>query len=238
MRYHYAFADDDPAADRWLSDSERRAYVALHTPEQRRDWRAGRAAAKRAAAGALGLDDPTRVELVPVAGGAPQIALRDASGTHRIVRLVLSLSHRSGRAAAVATTEPGGLGIDLELAGQVRAAHAGYYLSAEERELEGLYGLTALWTLKEAAWKAVRCDDAVSFTALELRFDTAGAVNAVSLRGTQRPAVATVLRPWPGYVVGVLWVPEDAGGRDERRVPGDRRDRVRAAGPVAFRARA
>jgi len=204
---HYAVAVDHPAADRWLTTSERRACAAVPWPEGRSDWRAGRIAAKRAAAGALGLDDPTRVTLVPLPGGAPHIALRGPFGTHRIIPLAVSLAHRSGRAAAAATIEPGELGIDLELAGQVRAAHAGYYLSRAERELAGWYGLTALWTLKEAAWKALRCDDTVPFTALELRFDTAGAVDGVSLRGTVRRAAAGVLHPWPGYVLAIVWLP-------------------------------
>ena len=210
MAFHYAVAVDHPAADRWLTPAERRAWAAVPWPERRSDWRAGRVAAKRAAAGALGLDDPTRVALVPLTGGAPCIALRGPLGTHHIVPLALSLTHRSGRAAAAATTEPGDLGIDLEIGGQVRAAHAGYYLSGAERSLAGWYGLTALWTLKEAAWKALRCDDTVPFTALELRFDASGAVNAVSLGGVVRRATVGVRHPWPGYVLAVVWLPWEA----------------------------
>lgn len=210
MAFHYAVAVDHPGADRWLTAAERQAWAAVPWSERRSDWRAGRVAAKRAAAGALGLDDPTRVALVPLTGGVPRIALRGPFGTHRVVPLALSLTHRSGRAAAAATTEPGALGIDLELAGQVRAAHAGYYLSRAERALAGWYGLTALWTLKEAAWKALRCDDTVSFTALELRFDGSGAVNAVSLGGAVRRAIVGVLHPWPGYVLAVVWLPWEA----------------------------
>src|SRR5205809_884894 len=125
---HYAVAVDRPAADRWLSDSERQACAALPWPERRPDWRAGRIAAKRAVARALGLDDPTRIELVPVSGGAPQLVLR--------------------------------------------------------------------------------CDDALPFTALELRGDALGRIRAVRLWGAVRPARATVLRPWPGYVLALVWVPE------------------------------
>src|SRR5947199_353504 len=99
---HYAVAVDRPAADRWLSDSERQACAALPWPERRPDWRAGRIAAKRAVARALGLDDPTRIELVPVSGGAPQLVLRGDDGSRRSAALTLSVSHRSGRAAPVA----------------------------------------------------------------------------------------------------------------------------------------
>ena len=205
---HYAVAVDRPAADRWLSDSERQACAALPWPERRPDWRAGRIAAKRAVARALGLDDPTRIELVPVSSGAPQLVLRGGDGSRRSAALTLSVSHRSGRAAAAATSDPGGLGIDLELADQVQAAHAGYYLSVAEQQLARRYSLTDLWTLKEAAWKALRCDDALPFTALELRGDALGRIRAVRLWGAVRPARATVLRPWPGYVLALVWVPE------------------------------
>jgi len=90
----------------------------------------------------------------------------------------------------------------------VQAAHAGYYLSVAEQQLARRYSLTDLWTLKEAAWKALRCDDALPFTALELRGDALGRIRAVRLWGAVRPARATVLRPWPGYVLALVWVPE------------------------------
>jgi phosphopantetheinyl transferase (holo-ACP synthase) len=164
-------------------------------------------AAKRAVAGALGLDDPTQVALVPVPAGAPLIELRDAKRSHRVVPCAVSLSHRAGRAAAAATTARGGLGVDLELTDQVGPAHAGYYLSPAERERAGVYSLTTLWTLKEAAWKALQCDATVPFTALQLEFDGSGAVVAVSLAGRTRPAVARLLGPWRGYVLAIVWLP-------------------------------
>src|SRR5437773_12409851 len=105
---HYAVAVDRPAADRWLSDSERQACAALPWPERRPDWRAGRIAAKRAVARALGLDDPTRIELVPVSGGAPQPVLRGAGGLRRRAALAPSVDHRPGRPAGAAAVGPGG----------------------------------------------------------------------------------------------------------------------------------
>lgn len=207
MTLHYAVAVDHPTADAWLSAAERRRCAALPWRGRRSDWRAGRVAAKRAVAGALGLDDPTRVALVPVPEAAPLIELRDASGSHRVVPCAVSLSHRAGRAAAAATAARGGLGVDLELRDQVHPAHDRYYLSPAERQRAGAYGLTTLWTLKEAAWKALRCTATVPFTALQLEFDAAGAVAAVSLCGRKHPAVARVLQPWRGFVLAIVWIP-------------------------------
>jgi len=207
VTFHYAVAVDHPTAVAWLSAGERRWSAGLPGPARRSDWRAGRVAAKRAVAAVLGLDDPLRVTLVPVPGAAPLVEVRDVGGSHRVVPLAFSLSQCAGRAAAAASVARGGLGIDLELSDQVRAAHAGYYLSPSERERAGACGLTTLWTLKEATWKALRCDDTVPFTALQLEFDAAGAVAAVSLSGRTQPAVAHVLEPWRGYVLAIVWIP-------------------------------
>jgi hypothetical protein len=79
-----------------------------------------------------------------------------------------------------------------------------YYLTADEQGWVARYGRSALWALKEAAWKALRPGADVPFTAVELRFGSAGAVTAVRGRGTGHPAKAWIVRPWPGYVLAVV----------------------------------
>ncbi|HKG92110.1 MAG TPA: 4'-phosphopantetheinyl transferase superfamily protein [Gemmatimonadaceae bacterium] len=124
--------------------------------------------------------------------------------------VVLSLTHSQGRGAAVALPAVLGVraGIDLEREGGLRAELARYFLTDAERRhvAEHARGLTELWTLKEAAWKALRLDDSVHFTALELRFDDAGEVDGLALHGVTMPARATLSRPWPGFVLAVVLV--------------------------------
>ncbi len=104
---------------------------------------------------------------------------------------------------------PDRVGIDLERAGAVRPAQARYFLTRTERRLARRLGLTALWTLKEAAWKALGAGDATPFTALELHADRSGRLEAVSLHGRRTRARALLARPWRGFVVAVVWLGED-----------------------------
>lgn len=178
----YVLALDGPLAAAALTRAERCACAALPGPARRADWRAGRLAAKRAVQTA----------------GLPA------------VRLTLSISHVAGRGAAIAVPAPARVGIDLERAGAVRPAHARYFVTRVEQRLARRLGLTALWTLKEAAWKALDLPNATPFGALELRADAHGRVVEVSLCGVGRPARAMLARPWPGFVLAVVWLEEDA----------------------------
>jgi 4'-phosphopantetheinyl transferase EntD len=181
VRTSYALALDGPLAAACLTAAERRACAALRSAARRRDWRAGRLAAKRAVH----------------AAGLPA------------ARLTLSISHVAGRGAAIAVPAPARVGIDVERAGAVRPAQARYFLTRAERRLARRLGLTALWTLKEAAWKAFRADDATPFGALELHAGRRGGIEGVSLHGRRHPARAVLARPWPGFVLAVVWVLEE-----------------------------
>jgi 4'-phosphopantetheinyl transferase EntD len=176
-----ALGIDGPAATACLTPAERRVCAALPSDARRRDWRAGRLAAKRA----------VRAAGLPAA------------------RLTVSIAHVAGRAAAVAALAPGRVGIDLERAGSVRPAQARYFLTRAERRLARRLGLTVLWTLKEAAWKALRADDATPFLALEVHAGPRGDIESVSLHDRRHGARALVARPWPGFVLAVLWVLEE-----------------------------
>jgi len=182
VRTPYALALDGPPVAADLTRAERHACAALPGAARRADWRAGRLAAKRA------------VE----AAGLPA------------AWLTLSIAHVAGRGAAIAVPAPARVGIDLERTGAVRPAHARYFVTRVERRLARRLGLTALWTLKEAAWKALDLPNATPFGALELHADGRGRVVAVSLHGVRRKARATISRPWRGFVLAVVWIGEDA----------------------------
>lgn len=123
--------------------------------------------------------------------------------------MATSLSHRDGRGAAVLA--PGGVrvGIDLERMRAVPREHERLFATAAERRAwpRGR-DLSALWALKEAAWKAFRCPDDLPFTALELEIGRAGTVSAVRIDGRAHPARSILRRPWPGWVVALVWTEE------------------------------
>lgn len=148
---------DAPRGDAWLSRRERAALGRLGIEKRRSDWRLGRLAAKAAVGSWLGVE-PGRVEVFAAADGAPQAHLDgEPSG------VALSISHRAGRALAVAAGAPSTLGCDLELLEPRSDAFAREWLALPEQELvaavpEARRSLAAnlVWAAKEAAAKARR----------------------------------------------------------------------------------
>jgi phosphopantetheinyl transferase (holo-ACP synthase) len=202
---HFAFALAADAADaaRTLTAAERGEHESLASDARRRDWLVGRLAAKRAVARALGIRGLARIEIAARPGAAPRALLLDAEGEPHALPLVLSLAHCDGRAAAAVGPEWVRLGVDVERAGSVGEARRRYFLAPGEG---GGLDAAGLWTLKEAAWKALGCDEQLPFRALTLQLDGAGSLRAVALRGEIFPARATVATPWPGYVLAVCSV--------------------------------
>lgn len=121
------------------------------------------------------------------------------------VRPALSISHRDGRAAAAAGATGMRVGVDLERAGSVPRARERYFLTRRERRSRGRPEAATLWALKEAAWKAFRCEATLPFTELELELSPDGDVQAVRVRGARTPARSEVRRVWGEYVLAVVW---------------------------------
>ena len=120
-----------------------------------------------------------------------------------------SLSHRDGRGAAALAPVGVRIGIDLERAGTVPRAHERLFATpAERRGWPRGRDAAGLWALKEAAWKAFRCPDALPFTALELEIGRSGAVSIVRIEGRAHVARSILRRPWPGWVLAVVWAEE------------------------------
>ncbi len=116
----------------------------------------------------------------------------------------------AGRGAAIAVPAPARVGIDLERSGSVRGNHGRYFLRSDERALARRLGLTAMWSLKEAAWKACGASADTPFRALALHADRKGRLEAISLHGRRTRARASLSRPWRGFVVAVVWLEEGA----------------------------
>lgn len=122
----------------------------------------------------------------------------------------LSISHRDGRAAAAAAGAGTRVGVDLERAGSVPRDRERYFLTRRERRSPGRPEAAVLWALKEAAWKAFRCDATLPFTELELELGAHGDVQAVRVRGARYQARSEVRRVWGDYVLAVVWAEGEA----------------------------
>lgn len=172
-----AVVDRAPDRGSWLSDAELAAHDSLRTDIRRAEFRASRAAV--------------------------HIATRELKGPFAVRRrrpVFVSLAHTNGRAAAVASVTP--VGIDLEQAGAAAPEHAHYFLNKRERQLLDLYDATTLWTLKEAAWKALRLQTREHLTALELQH-YGGEAWQLAHAGQTRVARA-VLQEIDGYRLAVM----------------------------------
>ena len=181
----------------------------------RDDWLASRIAAQRAATSLMARSSPRvgEIEIVRAGedgrSGTPVVARRVAGRTaSRLLSIPLSLSislsHVDGRAIAAATAHPARIGVDLERADRIAPTHAEYFLSRRERALGGALTLTQLWALKEAAWKALGCDDGTAFAELELIFDAGSGLRAIRLGRMVLPALAELRRPWPRWVAAIV----------------------------------
>lgn len=203
-----ALATDGPEAEAVLSAAERRHCLSL--PHRRRaDFRAGRLAAKRAVARRIGIgegrDEPAGMGGVTIHSvpGRPPLARLPSSTGAAEPTLLLSIAHRDGRAAATAAAGGSRVGVDLEREGVVERSELRLFLSEEEREQALDLDPTTLWTLKEAAWKALGVRRTDPFHSLALLFRD-GELAEAGHRGRRWPARARTTRPWPGYLVTVV----------------------------------
>jgi 4'-phosphopantetheinyl transferase len=148
---------DVPRDDHWMSRRERAALRRYAIKKRRSDWRLGRFAAKAAAGSWLGVE-PARVEVLAAPDGAP---VAHVGG--ELAPVAVSLSHRAGRALAVAGPAAAALGSDLELLEPRSGAFVREWLASPDRELLETLPLprrslaaNLMWTAKEAAAKARR----------------------------------------------------------------------------------
>ncbi len=188
-----------------LTPAERREYEAQSHEARRRDWLAGRQAAKEAVAAHCGVPT-TRVRLVRREGASPTVLLRDEDATSRAMPISISISHCDGLGLAAVADHPARVGVDLERAGQIEHEHLRYFLSPGEWAVAGRAGATFVWTLKEAAWKALQLDDATPFSALRLAIDGASNLRGVWLDGDWIPAAAQSWRVSRDLLAAAVYV--------------------------------
>lgn len=158
-----------PGLEQTLSPAERERLAGLRTPKRRQDWLRGRYAAKRLVQGYLAQTYGAEIALDAIAivsapDGAPEVIVHPAmrsrpEGTS--ASLSISISHSADRAFC-ALREGGPIGADIERVERRGPAFAADYCTPEElawlaaapaADYDML--LTAIWSAKEAALKAL-----------------------------------------------------------------------------------
>lgn len=116
-------------------------------------------------------------------------------------RVWISLTHRDGWAVAACSRAP--IGVDLERLTDIADTSGDYFLSeSERREFAGL-PLVTLWSLKEAAWKALALTDDVPFRALTLR-GSEQRLSGVEIDGHAIAATGSCWQPASGWVLSLV----------------------------------
>jgi|GEM_PF-1052544 len=156
-----AALEEDAAtlAGDFLCSGEQAHFEKIEHPKRRKEWLAGRIAAKSAIRMLLAPDPPEAdtITVLPGEDGAPRVVV-EAAGTEPA--LFVSIAHSSGLAVALATMEPG-FGVDVEAIGGVAAGIEVEFARPEETALleraiaSREAALTCLWTAKEACRKAL-----------------------------------------------------------------------------------
>jgi 4'-phosphopantetheinyl transferase len=146
---------DVPAGDDWLSAPERETLAELRFPARRRDWRLGRWVARRAVAGVLAR---ATMEVRAAADGAPEVLVAG-----RPAPVTISISHRAGLGACLATGRGRLAGCDLELIEPHPHALARDFFTPAELAMVDRAGperrelaVALVWSAKESALKALR----------------------------------------------------------------------------------
>jgi 4'-phosphopantetheinyl transferase len=145
-----------------LSEREALQYAAFRIEKRRKEWLAGRLAAKA---------------LLTAGGGNPadfEISM-DKLGRPSCGGALVSITHSNGWAAAVMKPGSSFLGLDLELIEERHRAWYSDYFHPQELPLHDPSEATRLWTIKEALLKAlglglmadplaIRTDEKIRFT--------------------------------------------------------------------------
>lgn len=153
---------DTPAGDHWLSATERARSYGLRFQNRRADWLLGRWTAKLAVAAAAHLpcdgEELAFLEIRSASSGAPEAFVQGKPAP-----VVISLSHRAGRAVCAVGPAGTALGCDLELPEPHSAAFVSDFFTAEEQERIArfsqrfrLQSVGLLWSAKESTLKALR----------------------------------------------------------------------------------
>jgi phosphopantetheinyl transferase (holo-ACP synthase) len=145
--------------------------LASCTVARRLDWIAGRRAAKDAVATHCAVS-PAKVRVINRPGAAPIALFQSEDACWSTLPLSISISHHDGHGLAAVVDSPARVGVDLARVGEIEPEHHRYFLAPSEWPIAERIGATAVWALKEAAWKALSLSPDTPFSALELVMET------------------------------------------------------------------
>ena len=185
-----AFAHADEASVGVLAESERRTYRRLPCDGRRRDWLAGRLAAKRAIAERYHVPVGC-IELTARRGRSPHCLLPNDCAGSGAASPSLSIAHCDGVAVAACGCDAR-VGVDIERVGQIAPAHYQYFVGHRETKAQRM-DPTLVWILKEAAWKALGLRPTTPLTSLQLDIDDDARLRGVWVGGTWTAARASLL---------------------------------------------
>ncbi len=153
--------------EKFLSAAERNVFDSLYSARRRRDWLLGRWTAKKIIQTEAEKSGQrlacSKISILAGKDGAPEIWLGDGDEL-RLANFSLSISHSKG-SAFCAVLQPGAipLGADMEvIEPRPRGFVESYFTEAEKETIHRApseqrdYLITAIWSGKEAALKAVR----------------------------------------------------------------------------------
>lgn len=172
-RLEFCDASSLPASpEKLLTPTERSTYAGFPTEKRRRDWLAGRLAAKSAIRAWTAAPQASPIEVLNDASGRPYCRVPGMESVPEV-----SISHCAQGGVGAASS--GRIGVDWEPIEDRPARVAEFYASEDERRAGDAASLTMLWAVKEAALKllglGLRCDPK------ELVWD--GRAGALELRG-------------------------------------------------------
>ncbi|MFQ3663375.1 MAG: 4'-phosphopantetheinyl transferase superfamily protein [Chloroflexaceae bacterium] len=203
-----------PAA--WLSLPEQERLAALRVEKRRREWLLGRWTARRLIqrhlAGAGLTCDLRDLQILAAPSGAPTISVSRPELQAALTGWHLTISHSRGRAFCALARTPA-IGADIEQVAPRHPAFAGDYFTPAERaavaatppeQREML--ITAIWSAKEAALKALRLGLSVDTRRVECRMAPPGGGAWATVTLSCDPILeAPPLRGWwrvsEGYVL-------------------------------------
>ncbi len=189
-----------------LCKGEQRVFSKFEFESRRRDWLAGRVAAKLLIRRTLWDAGRCDLSLRDIwirneASGAPFVSIgREAAD----LSWNISIAHAEGYGVCALshTRETGLVGVDFEPARKIDARLHDYFLTNEEKRhlYDPRTAMTplVLWTVKEAVIKALRNQGPASMRAIRVRWGNDGT-------GDSRPRITARFWRWNSYVIACAW---------------------------------
>lgn len=159
--------DSDDKKPDWLGETEFAYWTQLKSTKRRRDWLLGRWSAKQLLGQMVGETTgrrlrPDTIEILRHPDGWPQVRIEGLTDPSATYSLSISHSHDQAFVAAV-TGDSHLLGVDIEFVEPRPPGFAADYFTGEEMSFlaaapdsQQVVLITAIWSGKEAALKAIR----------------------------------------------------------------------------------